>query len=52
MAVIERTLGDPNWDKPTLTVPVCHACDSVSAEEAKRKIQASFNLSLLQQGHA
>lgn len=42
-----RSLGQTRAD-----VPVCHACDSISTEETKRKIQTSLALSPLQQGHA
>ena len=52
IAVIERALREPTRDKPALTVPVCHACDSVSTEETKRKIQAALGLDPLQEGRA
>jgi hypothetical protein len=52
MAVIERALGDPTPKKPGITAPICHACDSVSAEETKRRVQAAFGLMGLQEGWA
>jgi hypothetical protein len=53
VAVIDRALGESNWDKPALAVPVCHACDSVDSEETKYRIRTALGLSPpLQEGHA
>jgi hypothetical protein len=52
LAVIERTLGEPKRDKPALSVFVCHGCDSVSAEETKRRVQQMFGVLPLQEGRA
>jgi hypothetical protein len=52
MAVIERALGDPMPNKPGLTMPICHACDSVSTEETRRRVQAALGLYPLQEGRA
>ena len=52
MAVLERALGDPTPEKAGLVAPICHACDSVSAAETSRRIQAMFGLYTLQEGHA
>jgi len=52
MAVIERALGEPAPDKPGPVVPICHACDSVSTEETRRRVQAEFGLYGVQEGRA
>ena len=38
VAVIERAAGDPAPDNPAVTALICHACDSVSTEEARRRV--------------
>ena len=52
MAVIERALGEPLPDKPGIIVPVCHACDNVSAEDTRKRVEGAFHLSELQEGRA
>jgi hypothetical protein len=52
VAVIERAAGDPAPDKPAVTALICHACESVSTEETRRRVQAEFWLLHLQEGRA
>jgi hypothetical protein len=52
MSVVERALGDPTPNKPGIVAPVCQACDSVSTDETVRRLQESFGLFAMQEGHA
>jgi hypothetical protein len=52
VAVIERPVGDPAPDKPAVTALICHASDSFSTKETRRRVQAEFGLPPLQEGWA
>jgi hypothetical protein len=52
MAVIERALGDPTPQKPGIVAPICHACDGVSTEHTRRRVNEALGLYGLQEGHA
>jgi hypothetical protein len=52
MAVIERALGDPTPKKPGIVAPICHACDGVSTEHTRRRVNEALGLYGLQEGHA
>jgi hypothetical protein len=47
-----RAIGHPATDKPGVTALICHACESVSTQETRRRVQAEFGLLPLQEGRA
>lgn len=52
LAVIDRVADKLQPSKPALVAMVCGACDSVSSDDTRRRIEASLGLRILQEGHA
>jgi hypothetical protein len=48
-AVIERARGISR-EKPALTLPICHSCDSVSTQETQRRVLEMFPMADISKG--
>ena len=49
---LERALEEPKPNKPAVGGPICHACDSVSTDNTRKRVQTLFGVYDLQTGHA